>query len=88
MVQSRETINALRSKYPPDHLFMVKGRCDIKEPLDLAANSGLIVAVIKKEDPMGNTSRWFVDAGRGIFCLILLVSFLIFDQFNQMLETV
>lgn len=63
VVQSRETINLLRSKYSADLLFMVMGRCEIKEPLDLAANSGLIVGVMKKEDPMGNTGRWFVDAG-------------------------
>ena len=63
VVQSRETINLLRSKYPPDHLFMVMGRCDIKEPLDLAANSGLIVGVVKKGDPTGNAARWYVDAG-------------------------
>jgi hypothetical protein len=31
--------------------------------MDLAANSGLIVSVIKREDPMGNSGRWFVDAG-------------------------
>lgn len=42
---------------------MVTGRCDIKESMDLSANSGLIVSVIKREDPMGNTGRWFVDAG-------------------------
>lgn len=42
---------------------MVTGRCDIRESMDLAANSGLIVSVIKREDPMGNTGRWFVDAG-------------------------
>lgn len=63
VVQSSEAINSLRTKYHPDQLYMVSGRCDIKEPLDLAANSGLIVSVIKREDPMGNTARWFVDAG-------------------------
>ena len=63
MVQSRETVNALRAKYHPDQLYMVTGRCDIKDPLDLAANSGLIVSVIKREDPMGNSARWFVDCG-------------------------
>ena len=42
---------------------MVMARCDVKEPLDLSANAGLIVGIMKKEDPMGNTNRWFVDAG-------------------------
>lgn len=52
---------------------MVKNRCEVKEPLDLAANTGLIVGVIKREDPMGNSGRWFVDAG-GIhyICVYLL----------------
>ena len=63
VVQSRETIAMLRSKYNADSLYMVTGRCDIKDPLDLAASSGLICAVIKREDPMSNTGRWFVDAG-------------------------
>ncbi|KAI9555344.1 hypothetical protein GHT06_017859 [Daphnia sinensis] len=63
VVQSRETVNLLRSKYQPEQLYMVTGRCDIKESMDLSANSGLIVSVIKREDPMGNTGRWFVDAG-------------------------
>lgn len=63
MVQNRETVNVLRSKYLQDQLYMVTSRCDVKDPLDMAANSGLIVGVIKREDPMGNTSRWFVDAG-------------------------
>lgn len=57
----------LRSKYSPDQLYMVTGRCDIKESLDLAANCGLIVSVIKREDPMGNSGRWFVDAGGTFF---------------------
>ena len=68
VVQTREVINKLRTAYNPDQLHLVSGRCDIKEVLDLAANTGLIVAVIKKEDPMGNTGRWFVDAG-GMFHL-------------------
>ncbi len=63
VVQSRETVNILRSKYQPEQLYMVTGRCEIRDPMDLAANSGLIVSVIKREDPMGNTGRWFVDAG-------------------------
>ena len=53
----------LRSKYHPEQLYMVMSRCEIKDPLDLSANSGLIVSVIKREDPMGNSGRWFVDAG-------------------------
>jgi len=63
VVQSRETVNTLRSKYSADQLCMVMARCDVKEPLDLSANAGLIVGIMKKEDPMGNTNRWFVDAG-------------------------
>lgn len=53
----------LRSKYKPEQLFRVIGRCDIKDTLDLAASSGLIVAVIKREDPMGNVNRWYCNAG-------------------------
>lgn len=72
-MQSREAVNLLRSKYSPDQLYMVTGRCDIKESLDLAANSGLIVSVIKREDPMGNSGRWFVDAGGNLFIEALIL---------------
>jgi hypothetical protein len=60
VVQSRETVNILRSKYQPEQLYMVTGRCEIRDPMDLSANSGLIVSVVKREDPMGNTGRWFM----------------------------
>lgn len=70
VVQSRETVNILRSKYQPEQLYMVTGRCEIRDPMDLAANSGLIVSVVKREDPMGNTGRWFVDAGGKIILII------------------
>lgn len=70
VVQSRETVNILRSKYQPEQLYMVTGRCEIRDPMDLSANSGLIVSVVKREDPMGNTGRWFVDAGGKIIFII------------------
>jgi len=31
--------------------------------LDISAARGTLIAVIKKQDPMGNTARWYVDTG-------------------------
>jgi len=53
----------LRSKYSPDKLFRLKESHGAVDVFDLSLNRGHLVVVIKKQDPMGNTSRWFVDDG-------------------------
>ncbi|XP_068082525.1 dynamin-binding protein isoform X2 [Anabrus simplex] len=53
----------LQSRYPPNMIYHVTKPCLQNEPLDLVLNPGHLVAVIKKQNPMGNPSIWFVDDG-------------------------
>ncbi|XP_008543725.1 dynamin-binding protein [Microplitis demolitor] len=53
----------LLGKYQRDKLFIVKDNLVSTSTLDLGASKGTIVAVIKTQDPMGDSSRWFVDNG-------------------------
>ncbi|KAK3909021.1 Dynamin-binding protein, partial [Frankliniella fusca] len=53
----------LQSRYPSSKLF-----CTIEDhvaagPLELALSKGHLVGVIKMQDPMGSSLRWFVDNG-------------------------
>ncbi|XP_012258359.2 dynamin-binding protein-like [Athalia rosae] len=53
----------LRNKYSVDRLHVVKEDVVGTSSLDMGAKRGTLVAVIKKQDPMGDSSRWFVDNG-------------------------
>lgn len=53
----------LQSKYPPDKLYCVVEDHVAAGALDLDISKGHLVAVIKKQDPMGNSTSWFVDNG-------------------------
>ncbi|XP_034230974.1 dynamin-binding protein-like isoform X2 [Thrips palmi] len=53
----------LQSKYPSDKLYCVVKDHVAAGPLDLSISTGHLVAVIKKQDPMGNSTSWFVDNG-------------------------
>ncbi|KAG8040507.1 hypothetical protein G9C98_002503 [Cotesia typhae] len=53
----------LLRKYQRDKLFVVKDNLVSTSTLDLGASKGTIVAVIKTQDPMGDSSRWFIDNG-------------------------
>lgn len=53
----------LRSRYPPECLYVTKENIASTSSLDLSANRGTLVAVIKKQDPAGDLNRWFVDNG-------------------------
>ncbi|KZC04124.1 PREDICTED: dynamin-binding protein-like [Dufourea novaeangliae] len=61
--QSERQRIALRTKYQSDKLYIVTENVVSTSSLDMAATCGTLVAVIKKQDPMGDTSRWFVDNG-------------------------
>lgn len=54
---------ALRNKYSSDKLCVVTENIVSTSSLDMGAARGTLVAVIKKQDPMGDASRWFVDNG-------------------------
>lgn len=54
---------ALRKKYSSDKLYVVTENIASTSSLDMGAAHGTLVAVIKKQDPMGDATRWFVDNG-------------------------
>ena len=56
----------LQSRYPAEKLFCTIEDHNSADSLDLALSKGHLVAVLKKQDPMGSSLRWFVDNG-GIF---------------------
>ncbi|XP_072743544.1 rho guanine nucleotide exchange factor 38 isoform X2 [Anoplolepis gracilipes] len=53
----------LREKYTVDKLYVVIEDIVSSSTLDVSAARGMLIAVIKKQDPMGNTARWYVDTG-------------------------
>lgn len=53
----------LREKYTVDKLYVVIEDIASSSTLDISAARGTLIAVIKKQDPMGNTARWYVDTG-------------------------
>ncbi|XP_054005474.1 dynamin-binding protein-like isoform X1 [Hylaeus anthracinus] len=61
--QSEKQRNTLRNKYTSDKLYIVTESVVSTSSLDMGAARGTLVAVIKKQDPMGDASRWFVDNG-------------------------
>ncbi|XP_034172293.2 rho guanine nucleotide exchange factor 38 [Osmia lignaria lignaria] len=61
--QSEKQRIALRNKYSSDKLCVVTENIVSTSSLDMGAACGTLVAVIKKQDPMGDASRWFVDNG-------------------------
>lgn len=62
-LQSKVHKEAIRSKYPPNKLYVVTRSVSGATPHDLSATKGTIVGVIKSQNPMGDTSKWFVDNG-------------------------
>ncbi|XP_015609556.1 dynamin-binding protein [Cephus cinctus] len=53
----------LQNKFPPERLYIVNNDIVSTSALDIGAVKGTLVAVIKKQDPMGDTTRWFVNNG-------------------------
>ncbi|KAF7394043.1 hypothetical protein HZH68_010862 [Vespula germanica] len=53
----------LTKKYPRDKLYVLKENVTKTTSLDLGAVKGSLVAVIKNQDPMGDTTRWLIDNG-------------------------
>ncbi|KAJ9579096.1 hypothetical protein L9F63_024802, partial [Diploptera punctata] len=53
----------LQSRYTRDMLFSTTQPYRAADVLEISIERGLIVGVIKKHDPSGDASRWFVDDG-------------------------
>lgn len=61
--QTEEQRSSLREKYTADKLYVVVEDIASTSALDVDAARGTLIGVIKKQDPMGNTARWYVDTG-------------------------
>ncbi|KAI4488097.1 hypothetical protein M0804_004945 [Polistes exclamans] len=61
--QSEKERIFLRKKYPRDKLYIVTENVMKSTSFDLGAARGSLVAVIKNQDPMGDTTRWLIDNG-------------------------
>ncbi|CAN8004345.1 unnamed protein product [Ixodes hexagonus] len=53
----------LKSSYPAECLFVVSQDYSSADILDISLRAGDVVGVVKRQDPMGNTGKWFVDDG-------------------------
>nr|CAD7396633.1 unnamed protein product [Timema cristinae] len=65
----------LHSRYTSDILYRIKYDYNSKNQLEVSVKSGDLIAVIKKQNPMGDPNVWFVDNGETqgflpIFCLM------------------
>lgn len=61
--QTEEQRASLREKYTADKLYVVVEDVASTSKLDVDAARGTLIGVIKKQDPMGDTARWYVDTG-------------------------
>lgn len=62
--QTGQERESLRRDYPPEKLYMATQNVTSHQPLEISLQNGTWVAVIKKQDPMGNAMRWYVDNGK------------------------
>ncbi|XP_034936280.1 dynamin-binding protein-like isoform X2 [Chelonus insularis] len=62
-LQSEKARIALRQRFRVEKLYVVQEDLISISDLDLGAAKGTIVGIIKTQDPMGDSSRWFVDNG-------------------------
>ena len=49
--------------YSKDQVFIASDDYDAMQSIDLTVRKGDLIGVIKKHNPMGNPSQWFVDNG-------------------------
>lgn len=61
--QTEEQRSLLREKYTADKLYVVVEDVVSTSTLEVDAARGTLIGVIKKQDPMGDTTRWYVDTG-------------------------
>lgn len=62
-VQTEKEKSLLKEKYTVEKLYIVINDVVSTSELDVSAAKGTLIAVIKRQDPMGDTSRWYVDTG-------------------------
>lgn len=62
--QTGQERESLRRDYPPEKLYIATQKVTSHLSLGMNLQSGTWVAVIKKQDPMGDSTRWYVDNGK------------------------
>ncbi|XP_011494939.1 PREDICTED: dynamin-binding protein-like [Ceratosolen solmsi marchali] len=62
-LQSDVHRTALKMKYPTDKLYIVTQSVSSVTQHDLSVTKGTMLGVIKRQDLMGNKSKWLVDNG-------------------------
>ncbi|XP_018409975.1 PREDICTED: rho guanine nucleotide exchange factor 38 [Nanorana parkeri] len=53
----------LLSTYGADKLYQAKRKCNASQDQDIDLYEGELAAIVEYKDPLGSTSRWFVDTG-------------------------
>ncbi|KAM4049629.1 rho guanine nucleotide exchange factor 38 [Anomaloglossus baeobatrachus] len=53
----------LLSTYGAEKIYQAKRKCNASQELDIDLYEGELVAIVEYKDPLGSTSRWFVDTG-------------------------
>ncbi|CAJ0933746.1 unnamed protein product [Ranitomeya imitator] len=53
----------LLSTYGAEKIYQAKRKCNASQELDIDLYEGELVAIVEHKDPLGSTSRWFVDTG-------------------------
>ncbi|KAJ1217501.1 hypothetical protein NDU88_005095 [Pleurodeles waltl] len=61
--QTESQRSTLLSKYSVEKIYQAKRKCNATQKQDIDLYEGELVALIEEKDPMGSTSRWFVDTG-------------------------
>ncbi|XP_067902570.1 rho guanine nucleotide exchange factor 38 isoform X2 [Heterodontus francisci] len=61
--QTEDDRTKLLAKHSLDKLFQAKRKFNAAQDLDASLHEGEIVAVLKKQDPLGSVNRWFIDTG-------------------------
>nr|XP_033791632.1 rho guanine nucleotide exchange factor 38 [Geotrypetes seraphini] len=61
--QTESQRSKLLSTYSADKLYQAKRKCNATQELDIDLYEGELVALVEQKDPLGSTSRWFVDTG-------------------------
>ncbi|XP_057649972.1 rho guanine nucleotide exchange factor 38 [Chionomys nivalis] len=61
--QTDDHRSKLLSTYGAEELYRAKRKCNATQEHDINLLEGELVAVLEQKDPLGSTSRWFVDTG-------------------------
>ncbi|XP_029452792.1 rho guanine nucleotide exchange factor 38 isoform X2 [Rhinatrema bivittatum] len=61
--QTENQRSKLLATYSAEKLYQAKRKCNATQELDIDLYEGELVGIVEQKDPLGSTSRWFVDTG-------------------------